>query len=299
MIDVIEDILLKDAQRSLDGTTATFFIDEDATFKAILNAISKKNVEEGDGVNGIKANPFISFPKSNSTDDKKSVAVGITGNAMKEAFSNGVGLIITVDNFTIRILPDAFDTEAFEESVSRYIFKKKILKEDEYKDFLNYLDETWEPIEGFEVELDYETNSGGGGSLSVLDLPAMISIIVDDNMRKVIEETQNKNDLKLYVYDEDIGSFMVIDFLYDSVSKTLTFDTKRMGRFLLSRKISQSTKTIAKPVDNADKNAKSKKPFPTFMVIISIAAAALLVAITVLLIKKFRTPKENNNDYDL
>jgi len=295
IIEVVEDILLKDAEKVLVGKTTTLVIDEDAFFEAIADALSKKKVEEGDGSNGVKANAFVSFPKANSIDDNKSVAISISGNGVKEAFKKSVGMKFTLDNFKIVLLPDSFDTEAFEESVLNYIMSKKIFKDEDIKDLIDMLDKTQESIYAFETVLKYETKSGGGGYINSLQEPATVSIVVDSNLQKDIEDVVNISEIVLYVYDDEADKLMALDFAYDAVSKTLQFETKRLSSFVLAKKVEIKKETIAEPVDNVVED-KEKKPFPTFMVIISVVAAAILATIVILLVRRSRTRTDNDND---
>ena len=109
---LLKNVLLKDTENEMDGTTYVLIVDDDAFLEAITNALAQKRIEEGDGTDGILAHPYVSFPKANSVDSNQSVKVKLDGAAVQSAFNQGVGLILTLDNYSIVVPAAAFRDRA-------------------------------------------------------------------------------------------------------------------------------------------------------------------------------------------
>jgi|GEM_PF-1987701 len=362
--EVVEDVLLKDTEKTQDGDTIQLTIDEDAFFAAILNALSLENVEEGDGASGINALPYVSFPKVNSVGEMQSVAVGFSSDAIAEAFKQGVGIIATLDNFQVKLPANAFDAEGLKDTAIRYLLSKALLDDTVMEDIKEQVPSGKEIFFGVNIGLLYDKVDGTGDSASLdstdlgittvealsdssaktshfdfdgktvsslnykasssiystlahnntsggfiqiadadgistveintLDESAEIMIALDNETSKIFSEAGSVNDISLYVYDENYGQILSLNYVYDAKAKTLTFKTKRLGKFVLTKKVVEETNEVVAPIETETKN--EKKSFPTFIVVVCVAAAILLGAIIYLLIRRFKDGDQDGDD---
>jgi len=295
-VDVTEDVLLKDTTNDMDGTTYLLLVDDDAFLEAIKNALAKKKLEEGDGTKGVLAHPYVSFPKANSVDGEQSVKVVLDGAGVKSAFNQEVGLILTLDNYTLIVQPKSFSSDFVDDEVEDYLFAKRLLSEEEKVAADESFGEDKELIYAAETKIEYATKNGVDGVQETLSEPVSVSIMLDSEIADMIDEAESISDIAVFVTDGS-GNKMAISFQYDSTSRTLQFSTKQLGEIYITRsKAAMATPTTAptdapKPVEN---NSTTK--FPPILIAIIVGALILLGLIIFLIIKRSGTPQMDQDE---
>ncbi len=204
-VDVIEDVLLKDTDNEMDGTTFILIVDDDAFLDAITNALAKKKIEEGDGSDGILAHPYVSFPKANSVDSNQSVKVKLDGAAVQSAFNQEVGLILTLDNYTMIVQPKSFSTDLVDDKVEDYLISKRILEEEDITDAKTKLGTEREVIYAAEASIGYTTENGKEGTQRTYNKPISVSIMLDSTIAAEIEAAEDMSDIVVFVEDSASG----------------------------------------------------------------------------------------------